>query len=436
MEFNQDQAFNSIHVLSDVVASNRTGSAIFNGGINVKKNIIACEIDSQFIFSKDVKISNELSVQNNIYTDGSILPLTQYSTAQLGDTLNKWNSINCVNTNTQELSSINANLKNTYIENLYLKNNVQDIIDTSIIDISYNIELLSTINIINLNSSIEKTVTINIPRLTDSSINDYKKIIFKQNLCNNIKWSYNMTDAITNNNSNQIIDFINVNGIWELVNYNTTDKQLIEDVSGLLFKYNTIDATLVEDVSGLLFKYNSLSTNVNLLSNQYTALSKFNAFLEASCASQLSILDYVDINNNILVDIGLIKENIITIETQIADLLASLNSNNNDQIVYQLQIDKQVSDISLNLISTNNTVDISFQNINTSLSNYDSQIDNMYVQLSNMNLEIMRVKEFNDIIDTRLCDHITDTDSKMKLLNDKMDYMTDIINTIQINMNL
>ena len=60
----------------------------------------------------------------------------------------------------------------------------------------------------------------------------------------------------------------------------------------------------------------------------------------------------------------------------------------------------------------------------------------MYVQLSNMNLEIMRVKEFNDIIDTRLCDHITDTDSKMKLLNDKMDYMTDIINTIQINMNL
>ena len=436
MEFNQDQAFNSIHVLSDVVASNRTGSAIFNGGINVKKNIIACEIDSQFIFSKDVKISNELSVQNNIYTDGSILPLTQYSTAQLGDTLNKWNSINCVNTNTQELSSINANLKNTYIENLYLKNNVQDIIDTSIIDISYNIELLSTINIINLNSSIEKTVTINIPRLTDSSINDYKKIIFKQNLCNNIKWSYNMTDAITNNNSNQIIDFINVNGIWELVNYNTTDKQLIEDVSGLLFKYNTIDATLVEDVSGLLFKYNSLSTNVNLLSNQYTALSKFNAFLEASCASQLSILDYVDINNNILVDIGLIKENIITIETQIADLLASLNSNNNDQIVYQLQIDKQVSDISLNLISTNNTVDISFQNINTSLTNYDSQIDNMYEQLSNMNLEIMRVKEFNDIIDTRLCDHITDTDSKMKLLNDKMDYMTNIINTIQINMNL
>ena len=436
MEFNQDQAFNSIHVLSDVVASNRTGSAIFNGGINVKKNIIACEIDSQFIFSKDVKISNELSVQNNIYTDGSILPLTQYSTAQLGDTLNKWNSINCVNTNTQELSSINANLKNTYIENLYLKNNVQDIIDTSIIDISYNIELLSTINIINLNSSIEKTVTINIPRLTDSSINDYKKIIFKQNLCNNIKWSYNMTDAITNNNSNQIIDFINVNGIWELVNYNTTDKQLIEDVSGLLFKYNTIDATLVEDVSGLLFKYNSLSTNVNLLSNQYTALSKFNAFLEASCASQLSILDYVDINNNILVDIGLIKENIITIETQIADLLTSLNSNNNDQIVYQLQIDKQVSDISLNLISTNNTVDISFQNINTSLTNYDSQIDNMYEQLSNMNLEIMRVKEFNDIIDTRLCDHITDTDSKMKLLNDKMDYMTNIINTIQINMNL
>ena len=137
MEFNQDQAFNTIHVLDDTEAHGRVACAVFNGGVIIKKNIIACSLDAQLIQGKDVQISNELAVQHNIYTDGSVLPLTEYSTACLGSESAKWNKINCVDTRTQELTSVNATLKNTTIENMYLVNNVLDISDTSSASVTF-----------------------------------------------------------------------------------------------------------------------------------------------------------------------------------------------------------------------------------------------------------------------------------------------------------
>jgi hypothetical protein len=423
MDYNQDQAFNSLRVLDDTYArSVREACAIFGGGIYVDKNIIACKMEATNIESENVKVSDSLAVQNNIYTDGCIVPLNAYSAAQLGSLALKWNNIYSVNTCTDEITSVNANLKNTFIENIYLTANVCDITDPNLTSSTYDIYLESTINIINLTStySSDRIVTINIPTAIGSN-NDYKKIIFKQNKCIDIKWSYNTNDYIIVSGLDQVHDFINLDGVWKLVNYNMTNHKNTDDISGILIDQKVMDVSL-----------NELYIDMNTLTN-------YNNFLSGADISANSLLDFIDDTDAIKEDIVVMKASLLNMTTNITSLNINLSTTNTDL----LQANSQISDLSLNLNINNATVALfktvvntTFQNINTSLLTYDSKICNLNLKMCEMSLDIKKMKEFSDILDKRVCDHIANTDCKMSLMNDKISHINDTLNTILSRLNL
>lgn len=246
MDSNQDYAINYLKVMNSERASGTQGGcAVFNGGINIAKNMIACEADLQLLESVNGKISDSLAVQNNIYTNGSILPLTDFSTAGLGTSDKKWNSIYTLTANIQELTSVNSSIKNASVDNLYLKTFTTNIIDISSGNSTFDVCLDSAVIIINLTSTYDissRLITMNINNPAIGSNNNFHKIIFSQNYNNVVVWKYNSSDIITVRDKEQIFDAVNVSGLWKVLNYNISNKvnEASDKIDELSTKVDTI----------------------------------------------------------------------------------------------------------------------------------------------------------------------------------------------------
>lgn len=419
MESNQDQAFNTIHILDDTAAtSSRTGCAIFNGGINVAKNVYACEAELSVLKSNKAKISDCLSVQHNIYTDGAILPLTSCSKAQLGCPDKKWNSIDTVSANVQQLCTVNSTNKNSSIENLHLITTTTNISDTATGTATYDIYLDSAINIVNLTSThhVGRMVIIRIPAPDIGSNNDYKKIIFKQNLGLDIKWLYNTTDHMTISNDSQILDLINIGEQWKVVDYNSNTSEVINNVKDTQTDFDT---------------------SLNAIDAKLDVLVEYNNFLSATDTSANSLLDFIDETESIKSDITRIDTSIGTMTGTITSLNTLLASTITELSEHKTSVLSDLTDISLGLAVTNNTtvvfkdvVNTTFQNINSSLLLYDSKISGIALKASEITLSNKRTKEHVDMVDKKLCDHIANTDSKLNFMNDKMSHINEKLNVI------
>lgn len=432
MESYQDAAVNTLHVLDDTRADDcKGGSAIFEGGINVVKNIKACEVDVNLCRAIKGKISDSLSVQHNIYTDGAILPLTTCSLAQLGTPVCKWNTIDVVSTNSQELCSVNAILRNSFLNNVYYNINIINIVDNVTSTATYDLDLDVAITIVNITSTYDddRSVILHIPCAPTGTNHDYKRIIFNQNKSIPIKWSYNIDDFTIIADENQILDFINVNGIWTLINYN---KVSVNDIHT-----NTLD------ISNMNIKQNNFDASLSTIATELQALIDYNVFLTASDTSANSFLDYIDETSEIKADITTINTSLSSMTTTISNLNSSVTTFNSDLASYKTSNNNAVRDVSLCLAITNNTVDVfksisnqTFQSINSNFLMYDTRMSGMSLKLSSMELDVKKSQEFVDILDKRLCDHIANSDNKYKFLNDKMTHINEKINLIMARLNM
>lgn len=428
MENNQDQAFNRIHILDDSGADDgQNGCAVFNGGINVNKNIQCCDLDTNMINAQNAKIYNTLSVQNNIYTDGDILPLTKYSSSSLGSNNQKWNSINGINANIQQLNVVNSTIKNSTIDNILLSSSITNINDNATNNITYSFCLDSVIVIINLVSEydIDKIITMNIPNPMIGTKNNYHKIIFNQNISNNVKWSFNTNKNISSTKPNQIFDLINTDGIWKIIDYGQLTEENTDSIIELQTKDEQIDLSLC---------------NIN---EKLDTLINYNQFLTDENTEDISLLDFINKNDELQSTVNVNKHNIETLNntitalnTNLANAIISIDTNNTavQSDIVDLSLNFNVIDCTIeNLkILTNST----FQNINSLMIANDTKIASLSLRVSEITLESKRTREMTDIIDKRLCDFIHSNDSKQTFLNDKMTHINEKVNTVMKYLNL
>ena len=187
MDSNQDNACNRLQVLDDSVAdSDKSGCAVFAGGINVEKNILTHDLCCDFIKTDMLKVFNSISVQNDIKIEGHIIPIGICNKSSLGTCDNKWNKLYCIESHLQNLNSINANIKNLKIDNLRLSCcNIN--LNNSDQDTSYQIKLEANILLINLNQ--KDNVIINLIIDNPDIKLEYHKIILNQNNNINIFWN-------------------------------------------------------------------------------------------------------------------------------------------------------------------------------------------------------------------------------------------------------
>ena len=431
MESYEDLAINSLHVLDDTPAGEpRLGSAVFNGGINVTKNIKGCEIDTGLIRSVKGKFSDSLSVQHNIYTDGAILPLSTCSRAQLGCPSSKWNSVDTLVVNSQDMTSVNSTVRNSRIENLYLTCNIMNITDVTTENATYNIYMESAVNIVNLTSTyLGRIVTIRIPEAPDYNNHDYRKVIFSQDNQNIIKWYYNTSDYVLIEDKHQALDFVNVNGTWTLVNYNACSPTAIEKNK--------------DSIEVLIAKNTDYDTKIGCLESKIDSLIQYNNFVPNNPNSEVSFMDFIDNTDELATDISGINNSLITMNTTISCLNATIGGIGTDLTHFKQQTHSQIVDLSLNSAITNNTIDVfkqitnsTFQSINTNLLMYDSKISGMALKVSGLELDVKKSQEYVDILDKRLCDHIANSDNKYKFLNDKMSHINDNLNRVMQRLNL
>lgn len=432
MDSYQDAAVNTLHVLDDSKADDcRGGSVVVNGGINVVKNVKACEIDVGLVQAVKGKISDSLSVQHNIYTDGALLPLTTCSLAQLGTPACKWNSVDTVSTNTQELSSVNAILRNSFLNNVYYNTNIINICDTVSTTVTYDLHLDTAISMINLESTydVARMVILRVPCAPTGTNNDYRRVIFKQNKCVPIKWSYNVDDYIIIEDENQALDFLNICGTWHLVNYNRASAKDIQA--------NALDITNVSN------KQSVFDTSLSCIAAELKTLVDYNVFLTGSDTSANSLLDYIDETDAIKASIVTVNTSLGTITATIGCLNSTVNTLSSDLTTFKTATNSAMCDISLCLAITNSTVDVfktisnqTFQTINSSFLMYDTRMSGMSLKLSSIELDVKKSQEFVDILDKRLCDHIANSDNKYKFLNDKMTHMNEKLNLIMARLNM
>ena len=432
MDSYQDLAVNTLHVLDDSKADDcRNGSVVINGGINVVKNVKACEVDASLIQGVKGKISDCMSVQHNIYTDGAILPLSTVGSAQLGVPTCKWKSIDVVSTNSQELCSVNAILRNSFLNNIYYNSVISNIEDTASTTATYEIYLDTVMNIINLNSTydLHRMVIIRIPCAPTGTNHDYKRIIFKQNKCIPIKWSYNTDEYIIIEDKEQALDFININNSWRLINYNSASSKAIQNNA--------------QDISSMQVKQSYTDISLACLQSDLQALIDYNSFLSATDTSANSLLDFIDENDAIKKDVTSIKTSINTMTTTIGSLSSNINAISSELTTYKASNNSKLYDVSLGLAVANNTIDLfktvsnqTFQNINSQFLMYDTRISGMSLKMSSLELDVKKNQEFVDILDKRLCDHIANSDNKYKFLNDKMTHMNEKINLIMTRLNM
>lgn len=432
MESYQDTAVNTLRVLDDSAADNhKSGSVVINGGVNVAKNIIACDIDVNLIQSCRGKFSDSMSVQNNIYTNGAILPLSTYSKSQLGTPECKWNSIDVLSTKTQDFSSVNATIRNTFLSNIYYNTSVTNIEDCASTNTTYTVNINNVVNIINITIFHDTTHIINlqIPCASKITCNDYKRIIFKQNRNMPIKWSYNTDEYIISEDSEQSIDLFNVNGSWKIVNYNNASSKIIEN--------NTLK------IDNFVSRQNIFDSSLNDITVKLKKLIDYNQFLEFAGSFEKSILEYIDDTSKNNIDITSMKTLINTNLTNIKCMNSKITTMNSDLILFKTKTNCTLSDISSNLLNINNTAHAlktitgqTFQTINSNLLMYDSKMASLALKHSTIELDIKKSQEFVDILDKRLCDHIANSDSKYKFLNDKMSYMNEKLKLIMTRLDM
>lgn len=417
MESNQDLAVNTLTVLDDTGAStDRTACAVFNGGINVVKNIITCDLDASIVVACKAKITDCMSVQKNLYVEGSILPFTCYSTAALGSSTSKWNNIHAICADIQQVSSSKLCTKSISLENMQVIVCTINITDTAAGTPTYNLTLETGITVINLTSTYDtdRVVLMSLPVPSIGTNFDVKKIIFKQNKCNHIKWIYNVAEYILSDSYEQVFDLININGTWRLVKYSDVDKKLIDNI-------NVIETTQAEhDVS------------LNHLKCRLDALVDLNHFLSITDSSENTILDFVDKNKEIADDIVGLRTSINTIASTLACVNGMVTSNASDLADFKASTNSKLADLSGNIAITNNVIyvfkgvtNITFNNINTKLLCIDSSLSNLTLKSSEASLDVKRTRELVDLVDKKLCDHIANTDSKMAYLNDCIKHLNE-----------
>lgn len=425
MESTHDLAINTLNVLDDAEANGREGCATFNGGINVTKNIVACDIDVSLLTTIKAKISDCMAVQKDLYVEGNILPFSKYSNASLGAPDCKWNNVNTIGLNAQQSTMVTLVAKNSSFDNVKLKTHVINIVDTSANTMSYVLNLPCSINIIHLNSTYvdNRMIIMELPFPDIGSNNDIKKVVLKQNKPNSIKWKYDPDNFMSNNSLEQAFDLINVNGTWELIDYSNKDENAILE--------NSIEIDEIkEELIAKDLSLNSLDTKIN-------DLIDMNEFLKVSDLSGNTILDFLGDQDDIKDDILSLQTSLNTITDSLASIITLSTNTKSELTDYKTTVNSDISELTNKINIIDNTVDIfktvtheTFTTINSKFIGLDSHVSGFNLKISELNLDVKRAREMADLIDKKLTDHICSTDSKMKYLDNKMKHMDDKINIL------
>lgn len=425
MDTCQDIGVNTLRVLDDDEATdNMSGCAVFNGGIGIKKCVNCQEVNACLINARNMKISESLSVRQTLHVDGPLIPFTSHSVGTIGLVNKKWNEMHVICGYVQQMNSVRATINNATIDNIYLKTNVTTIEDVSAGSVTYNVLNQTSINLINMTSThdADRIVTICIPNPITGSNNDVKRIIFKQNLTNKIKWSFNESDYKISDELEQIYDLVNVCGTWIFIQYGTSLKVINDTVS---------------DISSIQLQNSYQDISLNLLQEQLTTLIDFNNFLSVADPSANTILDFINENNEIKDDLLGLQTSVQTIVDTVGCINALLTSTRSELTSFKTLVNSHIGDISgssnINAETMNvfkSVVNTTFQNINTQLVCYDSKIANIALKTTEMTRDINRTKELTDIVDRRVSDHIASTDAKFKYINDKMNHINEKLNLI------
>jgi hypothetical protein len=257
-----------------------------------------------------------------------------------------------------------------------------------------------------------------LPNPTFGTNHDIKRLIFKQNKSNNIKWIYNTTEYILGNGYEQIFDLINIDGTWRFVNYTDADKQMILD-----------NATDIDDLQAVQVLHD---TSLNTLKCRVDSLVDFNNFLSITDSSETTILDFVDKNAEIADDIVGLRTSVNTIASTLACVNGLVTTNASELTSLKTSLNAKYADLSGNLKITSNVVDvfksvtnITFNNINTKLLCIDASMANLTLRSSEASLDIKRARELIDLVDKKVCDHISNTDAKMLFLSDSIKHLNE-----------
>jgi len=273
MDYNQDCAFNRIHILDDTPANNeKSACAIFDGGINVNKNIYTTDILSKYIETDKLKVYGSVGIKNDIKIEGSIypiincenpnkdnlsslgslknmwnniyvkeiysdniiinnsikieggfLPINSCGKSLLGTKNNKWDDLYSINGTIENLNSNKINIKNVIINNAFFVPSFIIIPETYIFNDEYSINLDSIIIFIDIpilkdyNSS--SNILISLPVCCVKYA--YHKIILSQSCNYIIKWKIPGNDIFMCNNKNQIYEILNItDSKWKVIKYN------------------------------------------------------------------------------------------------------------------------------------------------------------------------------------------------------------------------
>jgi predicted nucleic acid-binding Zn-ribbon protein len=225
MDYNQDCAFNRIHILDDTPANNENnGCAVFDGGINVNKNIHTKDLCSDYIETSKLKVFGSIGIQQDIRIEGSIYPIDGTCTSTLGSTSNKWDNLYLINGNIQTLNANTINIKNINIQNQFLIGSIINIPETYTHNVEYFINLDSSIIYINVPKIIcyNKYSNIIITLPTSNVDYEYHKIVLTQCHNYNIKWNIPGNITFISYNNNQIYEILNIPNLkWKLTTYNS-----------------------------------------------------------------------------------------------------------------------------------------------------------------------------------------------------------------------
>ena len=291
MDYNQDCAFNRIHILDETIAnSDKAGCAIFNGGINVNKNIYTKEINADYIQVKKIKVLDSIGIQNDIKIEGSIYPIDNISKSSLGSSTNKWNKLYLIDGNIQTIHSHNINTKNIKIENQKIVASIIDIPNSYQFNSNFTIDLDNSIIYINVNiQSNQCDYTSNnyiIIELPCSDINyEYHKIVLNQKSNYKIKWLIPGNESFISCNNNQIYEILNIDDIgWRLTKYNELlkdneynflncyDISNCIDISNTCFNSNNVDNNMYFNID-LEFEINKIKFEINKLNKKYYSVN-------------------------------------------------------------------------------------------------------------------------------------------------------------------
>ena len=273
MDYNQDCAFNRIHILDDTPANNENSAcAIFDGGINVNKNIYTTDILAKYIETDKLKVYGSVGIKNDIKIEGSIYPiincenpnkdnLSSLGSAKniwhniyvkeiysdnimindsikieggifpinscckslLGTKNNKWENLYSINGTIENLNSNKINVKNVIINNAFLVPSFIIIPETYIFNDEYSINLDSIIIFIDIpilkNYNPCSYILISLPICYVKYA--YHKIILSQSCNYIIKWKIPGNDIFMCNNKNQIYEILNItDSKWKVIKYN------------------------------------------------------------------------------------------------------------------------------------------------------------------------------------------------------------------------